>query len=127
MKPLPPVEPMTGQCVETRLGRDYYVTIGGNSYSVDPLHIGSRISVVMDLTHVRIVLAGNVITTHQRCWAKNRNITDPAHQSIAQRLRHRARDAPTPRTDVENVILRFMTNYWKLRPLNEHQGRRFLR
>lgn len=101
MKPLPPVEPMTGQRVETRLGRDYYVTIGGNSYSVDPSYIGSRISVVMDLTQVRIMLAGNVITTHQRCWAKNRNITDPAHQSIAQRLRHRASDAPTPSTDVE--------------------------
>ena len=45
MAALPPVAPATGTTVTTRLGRDYYVSLGGNAYSVHPEVIGRMITV----------------------------------------------------------------------------------
>jgi hypothetical protein len=38
MLPLPPVAPTLGHRSRVRLGRDYYVRVAGNDYSVDPNH-----------------------------------------------------------------------------------------
>src|SRR5665811_681236 len=36
MGALPPVAPTVGESTRVRLGRDYYVRVAGNDYSVDP-------------------------------------------------------------------------------------------
>ena len=40
MTPLPRVAPAVGLRSRVRLGRDYYVRLDGNDYSVDPRMIG---------------------------------------------------------------------------------------
>lgn len=49
MVALPPVAPTTGTTITTRLGRDYYVSAGGNAYSVHPEAIGRMITVTTAL------------------------------------------------------------------------------
>ncbi len=46
MVPLPPVAPATGLTHRVRLGRDYYVRIASNDYSVDPRAIGRFVDVL---------------------------------------------------------------------------------
>ena len=46
MTPLPPRPPVTGLRNRVRLGRDYYVRIAGNDYSVDPSAVGRFVEVV---------------------------------------------------------------------------------
>jgi hypothetical protein len=52
MAGLPPVAPSTGTTVTTRLGRDYYVSLGGNAYSVHPEMIGRMITVTAGLGRI---------------------------------------------------------------------------
>jgi len=87
MSGLPPVPPAVGMCVRVRLGRDYYVRIAGNDYSVDPSVIGRFVDVHADLTTITASCAGIVVAAHLRCWASRRTITDPAHVATAGRLR----------------------------------------
>ena len=60
MAALPPVAPATGTTVTTRLGRDYYVALGGNAYSVHPEAIGRMITVTGQLgpDHALTVVIG---------------------------------------------------------------------
>jgi hypothetical protein len=69
------------------LGRDYYVRIDSNDYSVDPRAIGRFVDVHADLERVWVSCAGQVVADHDRCWDERRTITDPAHQATAQQLR----------------------------------------
>lgn len=87
MGALPPVDPAVSWTVETRLGRDYYIEIGGNSYSVDPSWIGHRITVTMDLARVCVSASGKIITTHDRLWGSGGQATDPEHVQAAHKLR----------------------------------------
>jgi hypothetical protein len=50
------VAPATGSTVTTRLGRDYYVNIGGSVYSVHPEAIGRMITVSTTLGAVTFSL-----------------------------------------------------------------------
>ncbi|MEI2826923.1 MAG: hypothetical protein V9F04_11335 [Dermatophilaceae bacterium] len=50
MLPLPPVPPAVGWVNRVRLGRDYYVRIDSNDYSVDPAVIGRFVDVTADLS-----------------------------------------------------------------------------
>jgi hypothetical protein len=52
MAGLSPVAPSTGTTMSTRLGRDYYVSLGGNAYSVNPEAIGRMITVTASLDRV---------------------------------------------------------------------------
>ena len=93
MLALPPVAPALGWARQVRLGRDHYVRLDGNDYSVDPTAIGRRVDISADLDTVRVTLAGRVVAEHQRCWAKHQSITDPGHHATAVALataRHRA-------------------------------------
>ena len=45
MGALPPVAPSLGSSERVRLGRDYYVRIAGNDYSVDPSVIGRFVDI----------------------------------------------------------------------------------
>ncbi|AZN29095.1 IS21 family transposase [Flaviflexus salsibiostraticola] len=87
MGALPPVDPAARWTVQTRLGRDYYIEIGANAYSVDPRWIGHRIDVTMDLSTVQVSTGGKVITTHERLWGSGGQVTDPDHVETARKLR----------------------------------------
>jgi hypothetical protein len=87
MLALPPVSPRVGWFNTIRLGRDYYVRIDSNDYSVDPAAIGRIVTVTADLQRVRAHLDGRIIADHARTWARHMTVTDPAHVLIAQQLR----------------------------------------
>lgn len=87
MLPLPPVPPTLGWANQIRLGRDYYVRVDSNDYSVDPTTIGRQVTVTADLERVQVRLDGRVVADHARVWARHMTVTDPAHIDIAARLR----------------------------------------
>jgi transposase len=87
MLALPPVPPVVGWHLSTRLPRDYYVRLDANDYSVHPEVIGRRIEVAADLHRVRVFCDGRLVGDHERIWAKHQTITDPAHLSAARALR----------------------------------------
>ena len=130
MMPLPPVPPAVGWVNRVRLGRDYYVRIDSNDYSVDPGVIGRFVDVTADLTRVEVRHEGRLVAAHDRVWARGMTITDPAHQRIAHDLRHaytqRARHTPTTRAhdDGHVVAIRALPDYDALFGVDfhTHQG-----
>jgi transposase len=104
MMPLPPIDTaQLGWHKQIRLGRDHYVRIDSNDYSVHPAAVGRRVNVHADLERVRVRWAGTLVADHDRCWAARQTITDPAHRAAADQLRrdHRhitAVDGPASRT-----------------------------
>lgn len=87
MLELPPVGPVVGWRLSTRLPRDHYVRLDSNDYSVHPAAIGRRVDVGADLDQVVITAAGAEMGRHQRCWAKHQTITHPDHAAAAAELR----------------------------------------
>lgn len=86
MTALPPHPPTTGLQARVRLGRDYYVRVDGNDYSVDPRMIGRLVDVTATLTRVIVVCDGTAVADHERSWATGGVVTDPAHVVIAKGL-----------------------------------------
>jgi hypothetical protein len=64
--PLPPIPLHLGWRTKIRLGRDYYVRIDTNDYSVDPTVIGRMVDVSADLHRVKIRAEGCVVADHPR-------------------------------------------------------------
>jgi transposase len=95
MLPLPPIAPTFGFTTRVRLPRDYYVSVLGNDYSVDPTAIGRMIEVRADLDTVTATLDGAVLARHERVWARGQTVTDDNHVLVAARLRT-AFQTPTP-------------------------------
>jgi hypothetical protein len=87
MLPLPPVPLHLGWRNKIRLGRDYYVRLDTNDYSVDPNLIGRMVDVAGDLERVRVRCDGRTVTEHPRVWARGTTSTDPAHVHSAAVLR----------------------------------------
>jgi transposase len=87
MTPLPRVAPAVGLRSRVRLGRDYYVRLDGNDYSVDPRMIGRIVEVEASPTQVAVVHEGHDLAVHERCWAKRVTVTDAEHVRIAAELR----------------------------------------
>ncbi|MCX7521745.1 IS21 family transposase [Microbacterium sp. STN6] len=87
MLPLPPIPLHLGWQGRIRLGRDYYVRLDTNDYSVDPSAIGRLVDVTADLDRVRVRASGRLVAEHDRVWARGMTITDPAHVETAVRLR----------------------------------------
>ena len=87
MLPLPPAPLHLGWRNRIRLGRDYYVRLDTNDYSVDPNLIGRMVDVTADLERVRVRAEGRVVTEHARLWARGTTVTDPAHVERAAWLR----------------------------------------
>jgi hypothetical protein len=69
MIPLPPAPPVVGLQHRVRLARDYYIRIGSNDYSVDPRVIGKHVDATASLARVIVRCDGEVVASHQRCWA----------------------------------------------------------
>ena len=87
MLALPPVPPRVGWFNTIRLGRDYYVRVDTNDYSVDPTAIGRQVAVTADLGRVQVRLDGRTVADHTRVWARHMTVTDPAHVATAHELR----------------------------------------
>ena len=110
MIPLPVVAPLLGFQARILLGRDYYVRVHGNDYSVDPSAIGRMVDIRADLHQVIVRLNGVLLATHQRVSGSGRLITDPDHVATAKILRARFQ---TPRaTEPEDTtLLRDLADY----------------
>jgi transposase len=96
MLALPPVTPVVHSVTSVRLGRDYYVRVAGNDYSVDPTAIGQLVEVSTTLAQVTVSRAGRLLAAHDRCWAARQTLTDPAHVSAAAELRRQFQAGPPP-------------------------------
>jgi hypothetical protein len=113
---LPPFAPTVATSMRVRLGRDYYVRIAGNDYSVDPSVIGRFVDVHAGLDLVSVTCAGHPVGTHTRCWSTRTTVTDPAHVVIAAQLRSafQARTAATrgPRAAAGAIVgVRALSDY----------------
>ena len=116
MTSLPPVAPRVGWNDRVRLGRDYYVRVAGNDYSVDPSVIGRFVDIRCDLTRVTVTCAGLPAATHPRCWDQRRTISDPNHVATAKTLRaafgaQRSSGRAPARSTGEQVGLRALSVY----------------
>ena len=112
MVPLPPAVLHLGWRNHVRLGRDYYVRVDTNDYSVDPRAIGARVDVAADLDLVRVRHSGRLVAEHQRRWARSMTVTDPAHVQAAAVLRraYQGRD-PHPADDPAHGMIRDLSDY----------------
>ena len=101
MAALPPVAPTTGTTMTTRLGRDYYVSIGGNAYSVHPEAIGRMITVTASLDRVLARCADRVVADHQRLWGTAGLASDREHLAVASIMRENFRNRPPAGTHLD--------------------------
>lgn len=116
MLALPPVPPLVGWRKQVRLGRDYYVSIARNDYSVDPTWIGRMVDAHADLEKVQVRLGGRLVAEHPRMWARGLTITDTAHVATAARLRQ---EFQQPRTQpAGDGLVRDLADYDKAFGLN---------
>ncbi|MBD3946975.1 IS21 family transposase [Nocardioides ganghwensis] len=109
MLPLPPVAPMVGWVNRVRLGRDYYVRVDSNDYSVDPNVIGRFVDVHADLARVEVRHEGRLVAAHDRVWARGMTITDPVHVAAAKVLREQFQ-LPRP-ADPDEGLARDLADY----------------
>ena len=116
MLALPPVPPLVGWRKQVRLGRDYYVNIARNDYSVDPTWIGRMVDAHADLEKVQVRLGGRLVAEHPRVWARGLTITDTAHVATAARLRQEFQQTPT-RARADGLV-RDLADYDKAFGLN---------
>jgi len=110
MLALPPLAPPVGLRLRIRLGRDYYVRVFGNDYSVDPVAIGRMVDVVADLDQVSVHLGVRLVAQHPRSWGNALTITDPEHVATAARLRE-AFGRPRPVPAAGEVMVRDLAVY----------------
>ena len=103
MLALPPVPPVVGWRNQVRLGRDYYVRIASNDYSVDPTAIGRVVEARADLDRVQVKLDGRLVASHPRLWARGVTVTDSAHVATAARLR-REFQQPRSRSGLDGLV-----------------------
>jgi hypothetical protein len=104
MLALPPVAPNIETITQVRLGRDYYVRVAGNDYSVDPGAIGNLVDVHASLNTVTVTRGARRLATHDRAWAKGRTLTDPLHVQAAAALRQQfQQSAPTVEAPVRDL------------------------
>ena len=116
MLPLPPIPLHLGWRNTIRLGRDYYVRLDTNDYSVDPSVIGRMVDVSADLERVRVRADGRIVADHARVWAKGMTITDPVHLETAARLR---KQFQTPRAVAGGELVRDLADYDRAFGLDE--------
>lgn len=110
MLPLPPVPPAVGWGNRVRLGRDYYVRVDSNDYSVDPNAIGRFVDVHADLERVEVRHEGRLVAAHDRVWARGQTVTDPAHVVTAKHLREQFQ-LPLPAADPPDELTRDLADY----------------
>jgi transposase len=113
MLDLPPVAPVVGWRLTTRLPRDHYVRLDSNDYSVHPVAVGRRVEITADLDMVRVSCGAQLVACHARCWADHQSITDPEHARAAAAARAARRQSP-PRPADTVVEHRDLADYDRL-------------
>jgi transposase len=111
MLALPPVAPVTGWRLTTRLARDHYVRLDSNDYSVHPAVIGRKVDVHADLERVRVLCDGNVVADHERIWAKHQTLSLVEHVAAAKALRTSRVGLLRPAPQVHEVATRALSDY----------------
>jgi transposase len=103
MMSIPPVDPPHWWRFHTRIGRDHYVRVDTNDYSVHPQVIGRTVMVRADTEQVCVTAGNTLVACHARCWAAHQTLTDPDHAAAAARMRaaHARRTPPPDQVDVE--------------------------
>jgi hypothetical protein len=101
MAVLPPVAPATGATFSTRLGRDYYVALGGNAYSVHPEAIGRMITVTTYLDRIVAHCGDRLVADHERLWGTAGLASDREHLVAASVLRENFRNRPAPSSHLD--------------------------
>jgi hypothetical protein len=91
---LPPVAASTGTTVTTRLGRDYYVSLGGHASSVHPEMIGRMITVTAGLGRITARCGDRMVADHERRWGTAGLVTDPQRVAAAAILREHFGNRP---------------------------------
>jgi hypothetical protein len=104
MLALPPIPLHLGWRNKIRLGRDYYVRLDTNDYSVDPSVIGRLVDVTADLERVKVRANGRVVAEHPRVWARGTTLTDPVHIEIAATLRKQFQQPRAVAADEESLV-----------------------
>jgi hypothetical protein len=110
MLALPPIPLHLGWRNKIRLGRDYYVRLDTNDYSVDPTVIGQMVDVAADLDRVRVRAGGRIVAEHPRMWARGTTVTDSAHVEIAAALRKQFQQ-PRPAAAGGDDLARDLADY----------------
>lgn len=121
MLPLPPIPLHLGWRNKIRLGRDYYVRVDTNDYSVDPTVIGRMVDVAADLERVRVRCEGRVVAEHARVWARGTTVTDPVHVETAAWLRKQFQQPRAVVSDRDDLV-RDLSDYDRAFGLNEQDG-----
>ena len=103
MLPLPPIPLHLGWRNKIRLGRDYYVRLDTNDYSVDPTVIGRMVDVTADLDRVRVRAEGRIVAEHARIWARGTTVTDAVHVETAAWLRKQFQQPRAVVTDPDDL------------------------
>lgn len=110
MLPIPPVTPPHWWRFHTRIGRDHYVRVDTNDYSVHPSVIGQTVMVRADIEEVSVIAGNRIVARHARCWAAHQTLTDPEHATAAAVMRA-ALAAATPPPDQVEVQQRDLASY----------------
>ena len=124
MLALPPT-PLLRWRNQIRLGRDYYIRLDTNDYSVDPTAIGRMVEVT-DLDQVRVHAQGRLVAEHPQVWARGTTITDPEHIETAGLLRKQFQQ-PRAIPTASDELARDLSDYDRAFGLNdplENQGSR---
>jgi hypothetical protein len=81
MRALPERAPDVERRFVMRVGPDPYVRLDTNDYSLDPALVGRRVEVRVDQRRLRAAAlhTGELVASHERCFAKHRTITAPTH------------------------------------------------
>ena len=101
MLAFPPVMPDPSFRYRTRLGRDFYVRVDVNDYSVNPRYIGRFVDVRADLESVVVTCGGIEVARHRRCLAKHQSLLDAAHAMTLRKIRAEQAVVPAVETEVE--------------------------
>jgi len=105
---------------QIRLGRDYYVRVDSNDYSVDPAVIGRLVTVAADLERVVVRVDRRVVADHLRVWARHVTVTDAEHLDSARRLREEFSRPASPTDD--QLLIRDLADYDRAFGLSASHG-----
>jgi hypothetical protein len=101
MLSFPPVMPDPSFRHRIRLGRDFYVRVDTNDYSVNPRYIGRFVDIRADLETVVVTCEGVEVARHRRCYASHESHLDAAHAMTLRKMRAEQVPVPAVETEVE--------------------------
>ncbi len=105
MMALPPVLPDPAWSKIERVRRDHWVRADTCDYSVHPRAIGRKVELRLDLEHLTVTCNGDVVARHPRSWARNDEITDPAHERARKLLQSQPRSIATDEVEVRDLSI----------------------